>query len=232
MPVPKIVRVFWQGLEPVATAFSRVRKGAHSAPGGKRGGTLRNLETADGSAGMSAEVVCPRRVSLLLVSHSYPPVLGGSEIEAQRVCAGLLRRGHSVTVLCAGNKPMPQDSYWIDPAGVPVRIFGKGLRPAWRDWAFAMGVAWTLFRQRRRYQLVYFLMQGLHLAVGLPVAHYLRKSIVMKVSGSSIITLMGRSRAGRLELTCLRKWAQRVMVLNAGIAAEAEAAGLRREQRS
>jgi glycosyltransferase involved in cell wall biosynthesis len=125
---------------------------------------------------------------------------------------------------------MPQDSYWIDPAGVPVRIFGKGLRPAWRDWAFALGVAWTFFRQRRRYQLVYFLMQGLHLAVGLPVARYLRKSIVMKVSGSSIITLMGRSRAGRLELKWLRKWAQRVMVLNTGIAAEAKAAGLRPEQ--
>jgi glycosyltransferase involved in cell wall biosynthesis len=125
---------------------------------------------------------------------------------------------------------MPQDPYWIDPAGVPVRIFGKGLRPAWRDWAFALGVAWTLFRQRRRYQLVYFLMQGLHLAVGLPVARYLRKSIVMKVSGSSIITHMGRSRAGRLELTWLRKWAHRVMVLNTGIAAEAEAAGLTPEQ--
>ena len=179
---------------------------------------------------MSAEVAYPRRVSLLLVSHSYPPVLGGSEIEAQRVCAGLLRRGHNVTVLCASNPPMPQCSYWTDPAGVPVLIFGKGLRPVWRDWAFALGVAWTLFRQRRQYQLVYFLMQGLHLAIGLPVARYLRKSIVMKVSGSSIITLMGRSRAGRLELTCLRKWAQRVMVLNAGIAAEAEAAGLRREQ--
>lgn len=163
--------------------------------------------------------------TLLLVSHSYPPVLGGSEIEAQRICAALLRRGHDVTVLCAGGHPMPDVSRWIDPAGVPVRIFGRGWPRGLRDHAFAVGVAWTMFRRRRRYQMVYFLMQGLHLAVGLPVARCLGKPAVMKVSGSSIITLMRKSWIGRLELRWLRKWAHRVMILNPGMAEEAAAAG-------
>ena len=165
-----------------------------------------------------------RRFSVLVVSHSYPPVLGGSEVEAQRVCSALLRRGHTVTVLCSGGPPMPDVSFWTDPAGVPVRIFGRH-RLA-RDYAFALGVARTLFRERRRYQIVYLLMQGLHLAAGLPVARLLGKPVVMKVSGSGITTSMRGSWLGRLELRFLRRWARRVMILNPGMAEEAAAAGL------
>lgn len=171
-----------------------------------------------------------RTFSLLLVSRSYPPVLGGSEIEAQHVCAALLRRGHSVTVLCAGGPPMPSVSHWTDPAGVPVRIFGGKWPSVFRDQAFALGVAWTLLRYRRRYQLVYFLMQGLHLAAGLPMAHFLDKPIIMKVSGSSIITAMLGSWMGRLELRWLRDWSRRVMILNSGMADEAISAGFKRQQ--
>lgn len=166
----------------------------------------------------------PRRFSVLVVSHSYPPALGGSEMEAQRVCSALLRRGHQVTVLCSGGPPMPDVSSWIDPAGVPVRIYGR--HRLTRDYAFALGVAWTLFRERRRYQIVYFLMQGLHLAAGLPVARLLRKPVVMKVSGSGIMTTMRGSWLGRLELRFLRRWARWVMILNPGMAEEAIAAGL------
>ena len=119
---------------------------------------------------------------------------------------------------------MPDVSRWTDPAGVPVRIFGRH-RLA-RDHAFALGVARTLLWERRRYQIVYFLMQGLHLAVGLPVARLLGKPVVMKVSGSGIITVMRGSWLGRLELWFLRRWARRVMILNPGMAEEAAAAGL------
>jgi glycosyltransferase involved in cell wall biosynthesis len=150
-------------------------------------------------------------------------VLGGSEVEAQRVAAALRKRGHHVTVLCAGGDPMPPVTTWIDPLGTPVRIFGGRWPERWRSHAFALGVVWTLLTSR--YQLVYFLMQGLHLAAGLPVARLLNKPVLMKISGSSIITLMGQSWLGRLELRWLRKWAKRVMILNSGMAAEAYAAG-------
>jgi glycosyltransferase involved in cell wall biosynthesis len=119
---------------------------------------------------------------------------------------------------------MPDVSAWVDLAGVPVRIFGRH-RLA-RDHAFALGVAWTLVRERHRYQIVYFLMQGLHLAVGLPVARLLGKPVIMKVSGSGIITVMRGSWMGRLELRFLGRWAHRVMILNPGMAEEASAAGL------
>lgn len=182
---------------------------------------------AEGIGANRAPAAC---VSLILVSHSYPPVLGGSEIEAQRVCAALIRRGHRVTVLCAGGEPMPDTARWLDPAGVPVRIFARRARGRLKDWGFALGVAWTLFRERRNYQLVYFLMQGVHLATGLPVARGLGKPIVMKISGSGIATMMRGFWVGRLELRWLNKWARRVMILNSGIEAEAVAAGIDRER--
>ena len=124
---------------------------------------------------------------------------------------------------------MPDVARWVDPVGVPVRIFARGLTGRLKDYGFALAVAWTLLKERRNYQLVYFLMQGVHLAAGLPVARWLGKAIVMKISGSSIPTLMSRSWMGRLELRWLDRWAYRVMILNEGISEEAQAAGLKPE---
>jgi glycosyltransferase involved in cell wall biosynthesis len=164
--------------------------------------------------------------TFLLICDSYPPVLGGSEIEAQRVCAGLIQRGHRPTVLCAGGAPMPKLTEWTDPMGVPVRIIGHAPAGWRRNLAYTLGVAWTMLTRRNQYQFVYFLMQGLHLAVGLPIAHCLRMPILMKVSGSGVIPIMERSWLGRFEVRCLAKWASRVMILNPGMAEEATVAGI------
>jgi glycosyltransferase involved in cell wall biosynthesis len=160
-------------------------------------------------------------ISLLLVSHSYPPVIGGSEMEAQRVCQALIKRGHSVKVVCAGGAPMPDTEDWIDPKGVPVRIYGRHQKGAFKDFVFALQVVGMLVRERRNYQLVYFLMQGLHLAVGLPVAHLLRKPILMKISSSIVIPFLNKSISGRMELGGLRRWARYVMILNDGVRQQA-----------
>jgi glycosyltransferase involved in cell wall biosynthesis len=169
-------------------------------------------------------------VSILLVCDSYPPVVGGSEIEAQRVCSEMIRRGHRALVLTSGGPPMPPVRDWVDPAGVPVRILTRGARGRWKDILFACRVAWALWSERRNYDLVYFLMQGLHLAAGLPVARALRKPIVMKFGGSGVIGMMRRSRAGRVELNWLRRWAARLMILNDGMMREAIEDGFPREQ--
>lgn len=152
-------------------------------------------------------------------------MIGGSEIEAQRVSAALIRRGHRILVVCAGGPPMPPLRHWTDPEGVPVRLFGHRFWGVWRDRAYALGVLWTLWRERRRYRVVYFLMQGLHLAFGLPFARLLGKPVVMKIGGSGVIPMMNRSWLGRWELAALRRWARRVMILNDGMHREAIEAG-------
>jgi glycosyltransferase involved in cell wall biosynthesis len=172
----------------------------------------------------------PKPVALLLITDSYPPVMGGSEVEAQRVASALIKRGHSVEVLCAGGPPMPPLREWMDPAGVPVRILTRRSRGRWKDLCFAAGVAWTLWRRRSHYDAVYFLMQGLHLTTGLPMARWLKKPMVMKFSGSGIIPFMKNSLAGRLELRWLALWAAHLMVLNQGMVEEAAEAGLPRQR--
>jgi glycosyltransferase involved in cell wall biosynthesis len=171
-----------------------------------------------------------RPVSLLLISDSYPPVVGGSEVEAQRVSSALIKRGHHVQVLCAGGPPMPALRDWVDPAGVPVRILTRRSRGRVKDFVFALEVAWAIWRGRKQYDVVYFLMQGLHLAAGLPVAHWLGKPIVMKFGGSGVIPLMRGSRAGRVELEWLRRWAACLMVLNEAMIEEGIADGFQRQQ--
>ncbi len=179
------------------------------------------------AAGSSGAV---KPVSLLVISHSYPPVLGGSEVELQRACEALMHRGHRVQVLCAGGPPMPGVENWVknwvDPLGVPVRIIGGRCPARWREYWFAAAVALAILRDRRKYDAVYFLMQGLHLAAGLPAARLRRLPIMMKFSGSSIITMLTRSFLGRLELRWLNAWAKRIMVLNEGMTEEALAANL------
>ena len=178
---------------------------------------------------MPAEASRPR-FSLILVCSNYPPVIGGSEVEAQRVCSALIRRGHRVTVATTGGPPMPPLRKWTDPAGVPVRLYGASWTGLMQNLVFAISVAWLLIRERRNYQAVYFLMQGLYLAAGMPIAKLLGKTILMKVGGSGILPLMARSPTGRLELYWLRKWADRVMVLNEGMRAEALALRLPSEK--
>jgi glycosyltransferase involved in cell wall biosynthesis len=164
--------------------------------------------------------------SLILVCSSYPPVVGGSEVEAQRVCSALIKRGHRVTVATTGGAPMPPLRKWTDPAGVPVRLYAARWNGVMKDVVYAISVAWLLIRERRNYQAVYFLMQGLHLAVGLPVAKLLGKTILMKVGGSGVLPAMALSPTGRLEIRWLRKWADCVMILNEGMRTEALAARL------
>ncbi len=182
------------------------------------------LETAAPPAEAASRA--PKPVSLLVISHSYPPVLGGSEVELQRACEALIRRGHRLRVLCAGGPPMPDVKNWVDPLGIPVCIIGGKWPARWRDFRFAAGVALTILRDRRKYDGVYFLMQGLHLAAGLPAARLRHLPIVMKFSGSSIITMLTKSFLGRLELRWLNNWAKRIMVLNEGMTEEALAAQL------
>jgi glycosyltransferase involved in cell wall biosynthesis len=165
----------------------------------------------------------PARV--LLIIDTYPPVIGGSEVEAQRVSAALIRRGHTVQVLCAGGPPMPSVRDWIDPAGVPVSILTRRSRGRFKDMTFAARVAWAIWRGRRRYDVVYFLMQGLHVAAGLPLAHFLQMPTVMKIAGSTVVQLMRQSRAGRWELDWLQRWKIPLMVLNQGMIDEAVADG-------
>jgi glycosyltransferase involved in cell wall biosynthesis len=161
------------------------------------------------------------RYSFLLICQTYFPVLGGTEIEARRICGELVGRGHRVTVVCAGGHPMPPVRDWVDPQGVPVRIYARRRDGLFKNVAYALSVGWMLIRERENCEFVYFLMPGLHLAVGLLVAQALKKPIIAKISGSGEFLRMSKSWIGRKELYWLNRWAKKVLILNEGMRQEA-----------
>ncbi len=114
--------------------------------------------------------------------------------------------------------------------GVPVRLFGARWNEPWRNRVYALNVAWSILKNRRKYDFVYFLMPGLHLALGLVAARLVGKPGIMKVGGSGILPVMAKSWLGRLELRWLRKWATRVLILNQDMQQEGLNAGFPREQ--
>jgi glycosyltransferase involved in cell wall biosynthesis len=121
---------------------------------------------------------------------------------------------------------MPSVRNWTDPAGVPVRIYAQRSDGLLKNIIYALRVAETLIRERKNYQFVYFLMQGLHLAVGLPIARLLNKPIIVKIAGSGEVPRMSKSRIGRMELRCLNRWASKVLILNEGMRDEAIEGGI------
>src|ERR1039458_2823549 len=173
------------------------------------------------------EGVAMETVSILLITSSYLPIVGGSEIEAQRVSRALIGRGHRVQILCPGGPPMPALSRWTDDCGIPVRAFGGSVPARIRGHVFALRVAWTLLADLRRYDLIYFLMPGLQVALGTLAARLLGKPFMMKFSGSNEIRRLKNSRVGRVQLRFLDMWASAIMVLNPGMMVEAAECGLR-----
>jgi len=165
--------------------------------------------------------------SILLVTSSYLPIMGGSEIEAQRVSQALMKRGHRVRIVCPGGPPMPAQSNWTDDCGVPVRTFGGGMPRQLRGYIFALRVAWMVLAERSRYDLVYFLMPGLQVTLGMLAARLARKPSMMKFSGSNEIQRVNKSRMGRVMLRFLDLWSGAIMILNPGMAGEAAECGLR-----
>ena len=86
-----------------------------------------------------------RRVCV--VTHFYPPHVGGLEVVAQRAAAGLVERGHQVVVLTSASPGAPgvtvEDGVrvrrlrvgnWFEQRGVPFPVFGPSLLlHAWRE---------------------------------------------------------------------------------------------------
>ncbi len=67
---------------------------------------------------------------ILMVSHTYPPVVSGVSLVVQKLARAMVKRGHSVTVVAGGERPEPHSS---DDAGVRlVRV--RGIKnPVWEE---------------------------------------------------------------------------------------------------
>ena len=118
---------------------------------------------------------------------------------------------------------------WVDPYGVPVTMYGAGPGRV-NDHRYGAGVVWTLMRGRRKYDVIYFLMAGVQVAYGVPLARALGIPSVMKFSGSNDLRDALHSAIGPMEVAAIRKWCEKTMILNDAMVTEAVNAGFHRDQ--
>lgn len=163
---------------------------------------------------------------IILLVNEFPPLpVGGAERQAERLAAELVARGWQVWVL---TRSAP---------GLPAREMRQGfevLRPAaWgpgklRTISFVLGALWQLWRLRGAYSLLHA-----HLAFGpafaaVLAARLLGKRSLVKLGNSGEygdVQVSLKTARGRLRMLVFRRWADKIIVLDEVMQAEALAAG-------
>lgn len=162
---------------------------------------------------------------IMLVNEYSPLPVGGAERQAERLAGYLAGRGWPVWVLTRRADGLPARE---NRAGVQViRPDTKGPGKL-RTLSFVLGCWKTLWQLRHHYELLHA-----HLAFGPAFAAVL----AARVSGKKVIIKLGNSGRfgdihtsqatlrGRLRIFVLRRWANRVIILDDTMRGEALAAG-------
>ncbi|MGH2346445.1 MAG: glycosyltransferase family 4 protein [Chloroflexota bacterium] len=69
--------------------------------------------------------------SILMVTDSYLPLIGGATRDTQLLCRELVKRGHQVVVATAWNPGMPEQEFYADDGVKVYRIKGLAARMPW-----------------------------------------------------------------------------------------------------
>jgi glycosyltransferase involved in cell wall biosynthesis len=126
--------------------------------------------------------VTPPRV--VLVTRRFWPLVGGAEIMAARLAAGLHARGAAATILTARWQPAwPAE---IEHHGVRVvRLVNPQLR-GWGTWRYMQAVASWLRRHRSQFDLVYVSMLKHDAYAAITAAQSERFPVVLRAEGAGL----------------------------------------------
>jgi glycosyltransferase involved in cell wall biosynthesis len=128
--------------------------------------------------------------------------------------AALMRRGHKVRVLTTASEALPDKKNRVDPNGVPVTTFKANILPLSNGRMFVLGVGYTLFANRRHYEIAQFLLPGLHTLIGVATARTMGKKAVVMFGGSQDAVVLQNSFLGRLQLHTICRLADQIIILN------------------
>lgn len=150
---------------------------------------------------------------VMIISQFYP-LLGGAEIQAQRLASALRARGVDVVVLTGRIKNRPAYEV-ID--GIPVyRSIRTVNIPLLFGVLYVSSVAVFLYRKRNEYNIIHCnILQELQTLVSIIIKLLFNKRVVAKMSSSGMtsdLKIMKRTLAGRLTLRLLNK-ADRIVSL-------------------
>ncbi len=167
------------------------------------------------------------RFRVLFVIANYPPRPGGAERHTQRLCNCLRARKNRIRVLTIR---YPKCSSAEFPGEAYVSHFPTPSAPRWRDLVFALWVAASLPILRLRYRHVQWVMTGLQTVLGLPIAAALGMKNAIMLAGSGEGERLQFSARGRWTLRLMRRYADRIIILNSAMKRELESLGFEAER--
>jgi glycosyltransferase involved in cell wall biosynthesis len=163
---------------------------------------------------------------VLIISQFYP-LLGGAEIQAQRLASALRASGVDIFVLTRRIKNLP---VYEEIDGIPVyRSIITINVPILFGLLYVASVAVFLYRKRNEYNIIHCnILQELQTLVSLIIKLLFNKKVVAKMSSSGMtsdLKIMKQTLAGRLTLRLLNK-ADRIVSLCSAATSELLFAGI------
>lgn len=145
--------------------------------------------------------------NVVMVISQFYPLLGGAEVQAQRLATALLARGVNVSVLTRRLHGVP--TYEVVD-NVPVyRAIQTAPLPLLWGVCFMVSVFIFLYRRRKEYTIIHcHILQEFQTVVALFFKNIFKKKVIVKMSSSgktSDIRLLKRSLRGRLFFRWIKK---------------------------
>ncbi len=145
--------------------------------------------------------------NVVMVISQFYPLLGGAEIQAQRLSKALLEKGVNVSVLTRQMKGVPPYEV-VDKVPVYRAIQTVPLPLLWGV-CFMVSVFIFLYRRRKEYTIIHcHILQEFQTVVSLFFKGIFKKKVIVKMSSSgetSDIKLLKRSLRGRLFFRWIKK---------------------------
>jgi len=144
--------------------------------------------------GVNGSVSHGSKPRIIMVAGQFWPLVGGAEIQCQRLASELTRIGYDVRVLTGRHQAEIPKQETID--GVPVVRFGMLRVNKLRNLSVLLALAWALWRLRSSYDIIHAHQALRHAAVASFIGRLLRKPVLVKASsgggGSDIIRMKQR----------------------------------------
>lgn len=168
----------------------------------------------------------PKRISILMLSPQFRPLVGGYERAAERLSGALAKLGVDVTVITERREVTWPAYESVD--GVEIHRLSCIYRPHFHMLSSLLAFAWFLLRRGRRFDIWHIHQYGLHAALALALGKLLRRPVVLKLTNSAEQGLSRTLAQGCCSqlLAYLHRQVDAVVALTQETAAEAEAFGI------
>mgnify|MGYP000185719812 CR=1 FL=1 len=163
---------------------------------------------------------------VVMLVNEFSPISGGSEKQAERLATFMAAQGKPVWVITRRFSGLLAEEKRDGFTVLRPPSFGPGKL---KTLTFIFGAIWHLWRLRREYKVIHaHMLFGAAFAAVL-ARRFLQKRVLVKLGSSGPageIEVSRRTLRGKVRLALLRRWADRIIVLDEIIQAEAISVGI------